>query len=148
MNCPADLTGNNSLLGVQITLNYSAFGHQHLGPDAHGSTHPSFYPYHTLCLQVPYYCHIASYDREWDLVGAAAPEFVAIVVTSGVAENPHQLPSLTMVCGSNDSPSRRISKCRCGAVERPLLPVRPITWLGETVAPDATKMRERCPYMV
>ena len=53
---------------------------------------------------------------------------------AAIAEDPHQRPSFTMVCGSSDRPRWRISKWRCGAVERPLLPLSPMTSPGATVA--------------
>ena len=40
--------------------------------------------------------------------------------------------------GSTGTPPRRTSKCRCVPVERPLLPIRPITWPLPTLSPGFT----------
>ena len=117
-------------------------------PDPHGSAHPSLHPHHALGLQVADYCHVAGDNREGYLVGPPPPELVPLLVPCGIAEDPHQRPSLTMVAGPATDPRWRISKCRWGAVDRPLLPLSPITSPGATVALAVTKMRERWPYIV
>ena len=87
------------------------------------------------------------YEMQWRTSDAPA-QFIALFVPRGVAENSHHPPSFTKVCGSKDNPRCRISKWSCGAVERPVLPLSPITWPGATLSSAATKMRDRWPYMV
>src|SRR2546427_3938080 len=52
------------------------------------------------------------------------------------------------VCSSDLGSSRRISKWRCGAVDRPELPERAITCLAGTASPSCTSRRDACPYIV
>ena len=109
--------------------------HQHLRADPDGPADSALDPHDALGLEIADHRHVAGDDREGYLVGAAAAELVPLLVPRRVVEDPHQLPSLTMVRGSSETPFWRISKCRCGAVERPVLPLRPMTWPGATEAP-------------
>src|SRR5207249_9675032 len=59
-----------------------------------------------------------------------------------------QFSCFTTVRGSSDLPSRRISKWRCGAVDRPELPESAITCPATTESPSRTTSREACPYIV
>ena len=50
--------------------------------------------------------------------------------------------------GSTAAPRRRSSKCRCGPVERPVEPTRPIGAPAATHCPRRTSMRDRCAYQL
>ena len=52
--------------------------------------------------------------------------------------------SYSAVRGSTAAPRRRTSKCRCGPVERPVLPTSPIRSPAPTDSPGETVMRDRC----
>jgi hypothetical protein len=54
------------------------------------------------------------------------------------------------VIGLTGLPSISSSKCRCGAVERPVLPTKPISSPRDTLAPGAMPgaKAERWPYTV
>src|SRR5689334_19645651 len=144
----AYLSGYHGLLGVEVTFDDRAGGHQHLGSDPHRSLDPPFDPDHPFGLEIADDGHVARDDRKGYLIGAPAPQLVPLLIAGGVIEDPHQLPSLTMVRGSSETPFCRTSKWRCGAVDRPVFPLRPMTCPGATEAPGCTRMRERWPYMV
>ena len=50
---------------------------------------------------------------------------------------------LSQISGSTKTPPMMISKCRCGPVERPVLPTKPIRSPGATVSPTQTSMWSR-----
>ena len=101
--------------------------HQDLGADPHRALHPPLDPHHAFCLQIADHRHVAGDDGERYLIGPPPLELVALLVTRCIGEDPHQPPCLTMVLGSSEVPPCRISKWRCGAVDRPLFPLRPMT---------------------
>ena len=75
----ADLSGHYGLLGMQVTLDDRADGHQHLGTDAYGPAHSAFDPDHALGLEISDDGHVARDDRERDLIRAPATELVALL---------------------------------------------------------------------
>src|SRR5690349_2261177 len=144
----AHLSGYDRLLGVEVALDHGAGGNQDLGADPDRSLHPSFDADDPFGLEIADHGHVTGNDRKGYLIGAAPTQLVPLLIARRVIEDPHQLPSLTMVRGSSETPFCRTSKWRCGAVDRPVLPLRPMTCPGATEAPGCTRMRERCPYMV
>src|SRR3954447_12331209 len=144
----AHLTGNDGFLSVQVSLDHRPCGNQYLGPYSDRPFNPSLDSHHSLCLKVANNCHVAGDNGEGYLVGFPALELVALIIPGRAGEKSHQRPSLTNVKGSRDTPCCLISKCKWGAVERPLFPLRPTTSPEATVSPTVTIMRERWPYIV
>src|SRR5215217_9359 len=112
MDGAADLPCDDRLLGVQVSLNDSTRGDQHLRADSHRTLDATLDSDDPLCLQVADNCHVAGNNGEGNLVRLAALQLVSLLVASGAGEDAHQRPSLTNVMGSSDSPRWRISKWR------------------------------------
>ena len=77
-----------------------------------------------------------------------APETGEVVnLQIGISSGPLVMPrSTSQGHGSTGSPPPgRTSRCRCGPVERPELPRRPMSWPGMTTWPFLTEVEAMCP---
>src|SRR5215210_680017 len=107
----AHLSCHHGLLRVQIAFDDRTGRHQHLGSDPDGASDAALDPNHSLCLEVADHRHVARDNGERNLVGPPTTQLVPLLVLRLVIEDAHQLPSLTMVRGSSETPFWRISKC-------------------------------------
>src|SRR5690606_27697830 len=130
---PLDLAADHGLDGEQVALDRRARREEDLPARANRTPDPSFDLDDAFRLKIADDGHVLADDRERNAValpalGVRRNRRVARTGVAGTAgEDAHHLPSLTMDIGSTRRSPRRISKCRCGAVDRPLFPESPMT---------------------
>src|SRR5919201_3494201 len=122
----ADLAADNCFATDDVAFHFPAPGDEDLFGGADGAADGAFDLDDAIRGDVAYDAHPRTDD------GESRHSFARAAAISGCAlfaEHRHQCapPSSTSSSGSIDLPSWRISKCRCGAVDRPVFPDRPMT---------------------